>query len=181
MEISGHCSFCEHKEFDFVTGNLCGLTKQKADFLRKCPRITFGDTAKEEIAKINLEYKDLQEQKPKAIRHLILYTIVGIAIVLADINLTKRFFEIDWVASSIRFTGEISGMSVIAIAAGLSVIGYAFTPYIKYTNANSVVKSQKQRMDNLFALYDYDYRINFEDDNYLTAITLYRSKQKVRS
>jgi hypothetical protein len=59
-------------------------------------------------------------------------------------------------------------------------IGYAFTPYIKYTPANSVVKSQKKRMDDLFALYDYDYRINFEDENYQTAVTLYRSKQKIR-
>ncbi|MGH1388176.1 hypothetical protein [Kordia sp.] len=170
MEISGHCTFCEHKEFDFATGNLCGLTKQKADFMRKCPKITLGDTAKEEIARINLEYKDLQKQRPKAVGHLILYTIIAIAIFLADIYFTQKLFEAGWVTTG----------SIIGIAFGIGFIGYAFTPYIKYTNANSAVKSQKQRMDNFFALYDYDYKINFEDENYQTAITLYRSKQKVR-
>ncbi len=170
MEISGHCSFCEHKEYNFTTGNLCGLTHKKADFLRKCPRITFGDTAKEEIARINIEYKELQDRKSTVLGHLILFSIIGIAIILIDIYFTQKLFEAGW----------ISTVSIIGISIGLSVIGYAFTPYIKYTNANSVVKSQKQRMDALFALYDYDYKINFEDENYLTAITLFRSKQKVR-
>jgi len=180
VEISGHCSFCEHKEFDFTTGNLCGLTKQKADFIRKCPKIMFGDTAKEEIARINLEYKELQDRKYKTINHLILYTVLGIAIFLIDFYLAKRLLEVDWIIASTRYSGIVAGMAVVLIAAGMSAIGYAFTPYIKYTNANSVVKSQKKRMDDFLQLYDYDYKINFEAENHLTGITLHRSKPKIR-
>ncbi|MFK7747781.1 MAG: hypothetical protein AB8B65_05300 [Kordia sp.] len=181
MEISGHCSFCEHKKFDFKVGNLCGLTQKKADFLRKCPRIMIGDTAKEEIAKINFEYKELQDEKLKVVSHLVLYTILGIVLFLVVAYLTQRLFNIDWVIASTRFTGEVAGMTIIGIAGGIATIMYAFKPYIKYTNANHAVKSQKKRMDAFFALYDYEYRINFEDENYQTAVTLYRSKQKIRS
>ena len=150
MEISRHCTFCEHKKFDFTTGNLCGITHEKADFIRKCPKIEFDENAKEEIAKINLEDKDLQEQKSKVIRHLILYSIVGVAIILADIYFTQKLFEAGWISTG----------SLIGISFGMGFIGYAFTPYIKYTNAHSVVKSQKKEMDNLLALYDYDYEID---------------------
>lgn len=170
MEISGHCTFCEHKEFNFAKGNLCGLTQQKADFIKKCPKITFEANAKEEIAKINLEYKLLQEQKLKTIGHLIIFSIIGVVIILADIYFTQILFDAGWISTG----------SVIGIAIGMFFIGYAFTPYIKYTNANSVVKSQKQRMDDFFNLYDYNYDVNFEDDNYQTAVTLRRSKQKIR-
>ncbi|WP_420573347.1 hypothetical protein [Kordia sp.] len=170
MEISAHCSFCEHKEFDFAKGNLCGLTSQKADFIRKCSKITFDENAKEEIAKINLEYKFLQDQKTKVIGHLILFSIIGVSVILADIYFTQVLYEAGWISTG----------SVIGIAFGIGFIGYAFTPYIKYTNTNSVVKSQKQRMDNFFSLYDYSYDINYEDENYLTAVTLRRSKQKIR-
>ncbi|QHI34966.1 hypothetical protein IMCC3317_03120 [Kordia antarctica] len=170
MEISRHCSFCEHKEFDFSTGNFCGLTKKKADFSRKCPKITFGNNAKEEIARINLEYQALKEQKTAVISHLILYILIGLALIVIDIFATIAIFEAGWITT----------YTLVGFAIGMSVIGYAFTPYIKYTNANSVVTSEKKRMDDLLQLYDYGYEINFEDENYQTAVTFHRSKVKLR-
>ena len=170
MEISRHCSFCEHKEFDFSTGNFCGFTKKKADFLRKCPKITFDMNAKEEIARVNLEYQELKEQKSRIIGHLILYVIIGLVLIVVNIFATIAIFEAGW----------ISTVTLIGFGISSYLIGYAFAPFIKYTNANSVVKAEKKRMDNFLQLYDYGYEINFEDENYKSAVTLHRSKGKLR-
>ncbi|MEM6687179.1 MAG: hypothetical protein AAF617_15465 [Bacteroidota bacterium] len=169
MEISAHCTLCDYKKFDFSTGNLCGITHKKADFTRKCPKIDFNRNAKEEIARINIEYKHIQDQKVNVIGHLILYAIIGIAIILADIYFTKYLYE----------TGWISTMTLIGFGIGLSMIGYAFAPFIQFTNDKSVAKSQKKRVDDLLALYDYDYKINFEEENPEIAVKLFRSKRPI--
>ena len=79
MEISQHCTFCDHKEFDFTRGNVCGITGKKADFIRKCPKIDFNVNAKNEIARINFEYKSIQDEKRGILWHLMLYSVIGIA------------------------------------------------------------------------------------------------------
>ncbi|AXG71185.1 hypothetical protein KORDIASMS9_03441 [Kordia sp. SMS9] len=182
MEISGHCSFCEHKEFDFTNGNLCGLTKQKADFSRKCPKITFGSNAKAKIVEINTEYKQLQDEKLKVIYHLILSLFIGTVIIIGIVYFIEMLFKIGVFYTSVLTEREarILTESLFAIIVGISLIGYAFAPYIKYTNANSAAKAQKKRMDTFFALYDYDYKINFEDENPQTAVKLFRSKRPVK-
>lgn len=170
MENVSHCNFCEHKQFDFTTGNLCGLTGKKADFIKKCPKISFDTNAKEKIAEINLKYKEINERKVDVIGHLILFSIIGIVVIIADIYLTKYLFEAGW----------ISAASIVGIAIGLSLVGYGFAPFINYREANSTAKSQKDRLDGILRIYDYGYDINFEDDNYLTVVTLRREKQKIR-
>lgn len=102
----------------------------------------------------------------RSIGHLILYTIIGIVIIIADIYFTMTLFEAGWISTG----------SVIGIAVGVSLIGYAFTPFIKYRNASSVAKSQKQRLDNFLKLYDYGYEINFDDEYYESAVRLFRHK-----
>lgn len=167
MEIYQHCSFCEHKKFDFTTGNLCGITNKKADFIRKCPKIEFGNNAKIEIARINQEYKKIQNQKVDVYGHLVMFSIIGVVIIVADIFFSQYLYNIGW----------ISTISIIGIGIGISMIVYAFAPFYKYREANSVAKDKKKELDNFLALYDYDYEINFEKKNPEAAVKLFRSKR----
>ncbi|PTX61634.1 hypothetical protein C8N46_104277 [Kordia periserrulae] len=167
MEIYQHCSFCEHKKFDFTTGNLCGITNKKADFIRKCPKIELNINAKNEIARINKEYKKIQDQKVDVFGHLVMFSIIGVVIMVADIFLTQYLYD----------TGWVSTISIIGIGIGMSAIVYAFAPFYKYREANSVAKDKKKELDNFLALYDYDYEINFEKENPEAAVKLFRSKR----
>ncbi|WP_430408311.1 hypothetical protein [Kordia sp.] len=166
MENVSHCNFCEHKEFDFATGNICGLTQKKADFIKKCPKISFDVNAKEKIAQINQEYKAIKDRKVDVIGHLVLYSIIGVALIIIDIYFTQYLFEAGWISTA----------SIVGIAVGLSLIGYGFAPLVNYREASGAAKSQKDRLDAILKTYDYGYDINFEDENYLTAVTLRRVK-----
>ncbi|MEM6719664.1 MAG: hypothetical protein AAF611_10135 [Bacteroidota bacterium] len=182
MEISRHCSFCEYKKFDLNVGNLCGLTDQKADFVRKCPKIKIDFNAKEKIAKINLEYKSLTDKKASVIWHLILYLIIGVAIIFAGIYFVTEMSDPFWNFDMVFIELEWFAAGTLAIfSSGMFVIGHAFKPFIKFTNAFSVVKSQKREMENLLALYDYDYNVIFEEEEEYeyAEIKLYKSKRPI--
>ena len=167
MENVSHCNLCEHKQYDFSTGNLCGLTQKKADFIKKCSKIMLANNAKEQIAKINLEYEEIKARKVDVIGHLILFSIFGAVIIIADIYFTKYLLEAGWISTA----------SIVGIAIGLSLIGYGFAPFVNYRETIGTAKSQKDRLDNILKIYDYGYDINFENEDYLTAVTLRRVKQ----
>lgn len=166
MENVSHCNFCEHKEFDFTTGNLCGLTKKKADFIKKCPKISFDTNAKEKIAEINLTYKTIKDRKVDTIGHLVIFSIIGVAVLIADIYFTQYLLESGWISTA----------SAVGFGIGLGLIGYGFAPFIKYREEIGAAASQKDRLDTILKLYDYGYDINFEDENHLTAVKLRRTK-----
>lgn len=172
MENVSHCNFCEHKQFDFTTGNLCGLTGKKADFIKKCSKISFGSNLKEEIAHINFEYKQLRAYKIRLIGYLILYPTLGFIVIFTAIYYMKALHETDLLI--------VSSVGILGIGGGLSLLNNVFESYVRYNDANSTAKSQKDRLDNILKIYDYGYDINFQDDNYLTAVTLRREKEKVR-
>jgi hypothetical protein len=179
MEIAGHCSFCEHKKYIFEKGNLCGLTQKKADFIEKCPKIRFGATAKEKIIETNIEYRQLQLRKPKILRKMILIVFAGLLLIATAIFVSKFIFMMEMFSPN-AITEEEAWFvfSVIyGIAGVIWLFEYAFKPFIKHKNITSVIASQKKHMDYLFALYDYDYTINYKDENSETAVQLFRSNR----
>jgi hypothetical protein len=176
MEIAEHCSFCDHKEFNLTDGNLCGLTQKKADFIKKCPKIRFGATAKQKIIETNIEYRELQRRKPKILRKMMLIVLGGLPLIAIVIFVSKFIFRMEMFSYDILSAEEFWFVFSIlfGIASVIWLFDYAFKPFIKHKNIASVNASQKKRMDYLFALYDYDYTINFEDENPETAVKLFR-------
>ena len=72
-----HCQFCSHKNFDFMTGTTCGLTKKAPDFNNSCPTIKFVDQALEsQIIIINSYYEHNNDSKFWVILNLIFFSIV---------------------------------------------------------------------------------------------------------
>jgi hypothetical protein len=113
MESSKHCEICDLQSFNIKDGIICSLTNKKANFIDKCPDIKLDKKLKEQIIKINKEFDDSKYVKKLASGNMILYGLIGIAVMCFCYYLTVKLLNY----------GVFSRMSIVIFAIGLSIVG----------------------------------------------------------
>ncbi|OUS02517.1 hypothetical protein A9Q86_03150 [Flavobacteriales bacterium 33_180_T64] len=150
MELTQHCKLCDHKIIDFKTGTLCGLTSKKPDFQNKCGVIQLDTEYKSEIENVNIEHEAVLKTKTDTFGHLVLYSIIALALFLGGFLVGKYIFE----------KGVISTVPLIIMGLGFGPLAIAFGPLNLYNTNLKIAKKKKTILDTLSQMYGFDYDID---------------------
>ncbi|WP_298904109.1 hypothetical protein [uncultured Psychroserpens sp.] len=133
-----------------MTGTLCGLTGKKPDFQDKCGVIKLESEFKEQIEKVNIEYESVLKTKTDTIGHIIMYSVIALALFIGGFLIGKYVFD----------RGVISTVPLIIMGIGLGPLAIAFAPLNKYLTDLKIAKKKKDTLDTLCGKYGYHYDIN---------------------
>ncbi|MCL6294321.1 hypothetical protein [Jejuia spongiicola] len=152
LKNSDHCKLCDNMHFDFNKGVFCGLDMKRPKFNNKCINIYLDEAYKEKIKTINIEYESVLKTKTDTFGHIIIYSTIGVFILILNYVLTQYIFN----------KGFISTISIIIFVIALIPLGRAIGIFNFYRTALSIAKKKKMILDELTKLYNHSYDINIE-------------------
>ena len=170
MNQTQHCKICDHKIVDFMTGTLCSLTGKKPDFQNKCGVIKLESEFKEQIEKVNIAYESVLKTKTDTIGHIIMYSIIALALFIGGFLIGKYILE----------KGVISTVPLIIMGVGLGPLGIAFGPLNKYMTDLKIARKKKEDLDTLCSMYGYHYDIDINHHTDSLGNKSYDTKLQIR-
>ncbi|WP_204346524.1 hypothetical protein [Psychroserpens algicola] len=170
MNLTQHCKICDHKIIDFKTGTLCGLTDKKPDFQHKCGLIKLDAEFEKEIEHVNIEYETVLKTKTDTVGHVIMYSILALALVLGGFLLGKFILD----------KGVISTVPIVIMTVGLAALGFAFAPLNLYNTNLNIAKKRKDALDSVSKMYGYNYDINITHLKDSLGNKFYETDLKIR-
>ncbi|NOU59598.1 hypothetical protein [Marinifilum caeruleilacunae] len=147
MKKTNHCELCDLQAFDFKSGIICGLTKQKPSFQKQCSNISLEQKLAEKLVEINLECEDLKHVKRQSILNLVFYLIIGIAVIYLS------YFIGTILPEAIIF----HTITIIIFVAGLVLLGKGIGGINFYNQRYKVLSPKKEVLDQLTRIYNIDY------------------------
>ncbi|MDY7393701.1 hypothetical protein UMM65_00460 [Aureibaculum sp. 2210JD6-5] len=156
-----HCLLCENQRYDFKEGVYCGITEKKPDFKETCDIINFGKTLEDKILEVNVELDLVKRTKVDTIGHLIIFTLIGIAIIYFGLFLANKYgFSLIVHESILGIRGF--GTMVILVSIGISLLIFAIAPLNLYRSNIKIAKLKKQKLDQILEFYKLRYNINLQ-------------------
>lgn len=150
MDLARHCTLCDNQLVNIKDGTTCGLTNKKPEFNKTCIKIELNDKFEQRVKKVNIELENVNKMKTDTYGHVVIFTLISIAVVFGGYYIGKYAFE----------SGVISTVPLVIMAIGLGILVFAIGPLNKYRNELAIVKSNKEKLDEVLKLYKIDYDID---------------------
>lgn len=142
-----HCKLCNHRDFDMIKGNRCGLSGKKPEFTVKCSSILFENKMIEHIRNVEVAHAIVLRTKFDTIINLIVYGFIALAIIVAGYLIGKFAWD----------KGVLSTVPLIIISAGVGVLPLASGPVNRYIHSIKIVKKDKAKLESVLKLYSIKY------------------------
>lgn len=147
-----HCDLCKFPERDLKNGLTCGLTKKKPIFKNKCYDLEFSESFKDYLPELLDQISDLKKRKSSIYFNLILFSILGVSIIIGSYPYLKRTLEIEF-----DYVSRIYYWNVVLIyLAGSILISMGLSRFLKYRRLFKTLESEKQELNNILHKYNVD-------------------------
>ena len=156
MDLARHCELCDNQKTSLKFGTTCGLTDRKPEFNKTCAKIKLTDKFENKLKSINIEYENFKRKKLLTYTYLVVFLIIGIAVILGGYLLGKYALG----------NRVISTVPIIIMGIGLGPLGMAFGTLNKYRQDIGVAKNKKDKIEEVLNEYriEYDINIMFEKE-----------------
>lgn len=150
MDLARHCSLCEHQKVNLKNGTTCKITDKKPEFNSTCSKINLKAKFEEKIKQVNIAHEKIKRTKTLTYIYCSIFLIVGLSTIYGGYYLGKYVLEM----------GVISTVPLIIMGIGCAVLPIAIGPFNNYRNKLKITSINKQKLDEVLALYHINYAIN---------------------
>lgn len=159
LEKHQHCNYCTHQEKNVFKGTLCGLTHEKPNFNKTCPKIQWSTLLSKKITAVHTLNASLEKDQlytyVKTILLIVLAMSMGLA--LSAYVQTEEFIRLTSEGFAVK-SYKIYAIPVSLVAAMIILVLYAVKSFVNYLKAKKEANQKKQQLDTLLQLYGISFR-----------------------
>lgn len=150
MDLARHCELCDNQKISLEFGTTCELTNRKPEFNKTCSKIQLNEKFENKLKSVNIEYENFKRKKTLTYTYFVVFLIIGIAVIVGGYLLGKYALG----------KNVISTVPLIIMGVGLIPLGMTFGTLNKYKQEINIVKSKKDKVDEVLNEYRIEYEID---------------------
>lgn len=149
MDLTRHCTLCDHQQKNLSIGTTCGLTNRKPEFNKSCFKIELNQKFEDQLKDVNIRYRKLQKNQLLTYIYFSVFILIGIAVISGGYFIGKYAYE----------SRVISTVPLIIMGVGLGPLGLAIGTLTKHLQELKLAKNKKARLDEVLDCYGITYSL----------------------
>ncbi|WP_299261434.1 hypothetical protein [uncultured Aquimarina sp.] len=156
MDLARHCNLCDNQKTSLKFGTTCGLTDRKPEFNKTCTKIELNEKFENKLKSVNIEYDKVKKRKNLKYLYSGIFILIGLAFIIYGYLLGM------YVLDDIDHTFYIDYFHITIMGIGLLPFGIAYKMLREYKQEFDLVKSNKDKIDEVLNEYKIDYYIDIK-------------------
>ncbi|WP_299440349.1 hypothetical protein [uncultured Aquimarina sp.] len=167
MNLARHCNLCDNQKTSLKEGTTCKLTGRKPEFNKTCSKIELNEKFENKLKTVNVQYDKVKKQKNLTYLYSGVFILIGLAFIIYGYILGKYVLDDRDPSLFIEY------VHITIMGIGLLPFGIAYKMLREYKQEFDLVKSKKNKIDEVLNEYQIDYCIDIKYGKKITELKKY--------